>query len=134
MDSNKIFSESLILSIKESVSKPEIVVEKLRKIKARNISGTVVFKATDKNNDLINIDVYQLDKRMKKIHIMTIHNVFSHELISNKGSGIEASFELAERFSKIFKKTKLQKAQFYFTYHDETRGYNLNSGRWEKFI
>jgi hypothetical protein len=134
MGSNKIFSESLILNLKESVSKPEIVVEKLRKIKTKNISGTVVFKATDKNNDLINIDVYQLDKRMKKNHIMTIHNVFSHDIINGKGNGIEASFELAEKFSKIFKKSRLQKAQFYFTYHDETRGYNLNSGRWEKFI
>lgn len=133
---NKIISESLLLNFNEEVSKQEIVVEKLQRVKTKPLSGIIIFKASEKPNNLIDVDVYQLDKYQKKKYITTIHNVFSYDLIQGKSNGIEASFELASRFSILFKKSKFKKGktQFYFTYHDETRGYNLTSGKWEKFI
>jgi hypothetical protein len=135
MSYKKIFSESLLLNLNEAVSNPEIVVEKIKKVKQKS-SGIIIFQAKTKDDKFISIDVYQLDKKLKKRHIMTIHNVFSQDIIIGKNSIIEASFELAERFSSLFRKTNItvKNSQFYFTYHSNAKGYNLYSGRWEKFI
>lgn len=141
----KLFNETLLLKINESAlqsinnTSNDRVILKFEKLKPKlKDSYFIVFRASVNDKNFIDINVVELQKYGKEKKLEVVNNVFSYDEIKNIDGDIECSFHLADKFQKIFNKSKIKhgskNAKYYFTFHDRSRGLNLATNQWEKFI
>ncbi|PTU25862.1 hypothetical protein DA469_21540 [Bacillus subtilis] len=143
MSREKILKETLLLnSLLEAkvISRENVFIKIEKMVNSMNPPPKkVIFRAVkDKQDNLIDIEVVEPQRYGKEKTLMSIQNVFTTDSIENTLSDIEASFKLANEFKPIFKKATLRKkknnTEFYFSFHDNRRVYNLETEKWEKMI
>jgi hypothetical protein len=120
------------------MNSPSAIARRLEQIKNQASVDQVIFRTMpSKSGGYIDVEAVTLGKHGKISQLAYIPRIFSRKELDTSNSDIEESFKLAGIFSRYFSHSALKKIRgkkFLFSHHDDTRGYNLVEGRWEKII